>query len=133
MDEKDFDFEHLTKEQAVYLHRKLWNTLSDKILEWGRPVEKHEIFELYGWPKTFSLCWCCHYAGIGNCSACPIKWNEFKGRCRSGGSPFMDWYFRMCLYRRLMHSKLPAYFEKWQLEELASWARKIAELPEKEE
>lgn len=25
MDEKDFDFDNLTKEQTIYLHRRFWN------------------------------------------------------------------------------------------------------------
>lgn len=44
MNEKEIDFMHLTKEQTIYLHRKLWNTIADKVLEFRRPVEKMGSF-----------------------------------------------------------------------------------------
>lgn len=130
MEEKDFDFEHLTKEQALYLHRKLWNTLADKILEWKRPVEKWEIFDLYGWPEAQADCWCCEYGEQIKpaCRHCPIKWvnGEFNN-CRCFDSPYKKWEWQMTINR----GRKP--FEYLCLDELAGYAREIANLPERKE
>ena len=128
MDEKEFDFDNLTKEQALYLHRKLWNTLADKILEWKRPVEKWEIFRLYGWDiNTYANCWCCVYDNMFSrqCGHCPIDWGNFAGVCVWIGSPYKKWRERMDIYRT---KYIPSRYE---LEELSKYAREIANLPER--
>lgn len=130
MDEKDFDFDNLTKEQTLYLHRKLWNTLADKILEWKRPVEKWEIFDLYGWPEVYADCWCCEYDAQFKpaCDHCPIKWTNGRyNHCTCCDSPFSKWNYRMQINRGC---KQLVY---WDLDELADYARKIANLPERKE
>lgn len=125
MDEKEFDFGHLTKEQALYLHKKLWNTLADKILEWKRPVEKWEIFDLYDWPKADADCWCCKYSKT--CHSCPIDWENFAGICDWVGSPYKKWKDKMNIYRRTRRVKI----SREDLEELYKYARKVANLPER--
>lgn len=135
MDEKEFDFGHLTKEQALYLHRKLWNTIADKILEFGIPVEKWEIFLMYEWPKIHADCWCCEYGrqqyaidGISSCVHCPIRWTSENKYCHSFGSPYDKWNTKMIMAMWPKRTN----FNKTEIEELAGLARQIAELPEKE-
>lgn len=131
MDEKDFDFKHLTKEQALYLHRKLWNTLADKILERKRPVEKWEIFNLYGWPEVLANCWCCEYCEQfkSACKHCPMKWTNGEiNNCRCFDSPYKKWEQRMNDLRGRKQ-----YVRYWEFNELADYARKIANLPERKE
>lgn len=131
MDEKEFDFEHLTKEQALYLHRKLWNTLADKILEWKRPVEKLEIFRLYGWDRdTYANCWCCAYDNLfpGPCCHCPIDWGNFAGVCDWIGSPYKKWRERMDVCRTKSRKFRLSICE---LKELSKYAREVANMPER--
>lgn len=125
MDEKEFDFGHLTKEQALYLHRKLWNTLADKILEWKRPVEKWEIFVLYDWPKVYADCWCCEYSET--CHRCPIDWGNFAEICDWVSSPYKKWRDKMDIYRMMRRVKI----SREDLEKLSKYAREVANLPER--
>lgn len=133
MNEKEIDFEHLTKEQTIYLHRKLWSSVAKLTHQLGRPVEKHEIFEIYGWPEISGYCWCCEYTKQNNkkeksitaCSLCPIKWGDGTG-CFSIFSPYSQWYLNMCIYYgkdNLSDSKI---------NEITDLASMIANLPEKE-
>lgn len=130
MDKKDFDFEHLTKEQTLYLHRKLWNTLADKILEWKRPVEKWEIFDLYGWPGVLADCWCCAYSET--CQFCPIQWTDDSRICSSIFSPYQKWRVRMDEYKYFSDAK-DYKIEDARLKELYDLAKAIATLPERKE
>ena len=134
MDEKEFDFGHLTKEQTLYLHRKLWNTLADKILEWKRPVEKWEIFVLYDWPKVYADCWCCEYSK--NCNRCPIEWTSTGWICSVVYSPYKKWKILMDKYIADAMDKYcldgEVYkFKDEQLKELYDSAKEIANLPER--
>ena len=131
MYEKDFDFNKLTREQTIYLHRKLWNTLADKILEWKRPVEKWEIFDLYEWPEVYAYCWCCAYDEKFKpaCGHCPMKWTNGEiNNCRCFDSPYKKWEWQMSILRGQKQ-----YVRYWKLNELADYARKIANLPERKE
>ena len=133
MDESKIDVMHLTKEQTIYLHRKLWNTIADKILEFGRPVEKWEAFWILGWPKIQANCWCCEYGEqqyyidyIRPCMHCPIKWSDKNKGCLSYGSPYDEWNTKMMMWSKRKD------FSKTEIKELSDLARQIANLPEKE-
>lgn len=133
IDESKIDFEHLTKEQALYLHRKLWNAIADKTLEFGRPVEKWEIFWMYEWPRVTANCWCCEYSRqqylidrIKPCDRCPINWGGKGKACQSNGSPYDKWNMKICLWSGKKK------FSKSEIEEFADLAKQIANLPEKE-
>lgn len=130
MDEKDFDFDNLTKEQTIYLHRKLWNTIADEIMEWKRPVEKCEIFRLYEWPEVQADCWCCEYDNLfpGPCCNCPIDWGTFARVCDWVGSPYKKWKDQMDIYR--MRRVKPT---REDLKKLSKCAREIANLPERKD
>lgn len=133
MDESKIDVMHLTKEQTIYLHRKLWNTIADKILELKCPVEKWEAFLFLEWPKVHADCWCCEYGrqqysidGIRPCMHCPIKWNSRDNGCHSFGSPYDEWNTRMIMWAKRVK------FSEEEIKELSDLARQIANLPEKE-
>lgn len=126
MDEKDFDFDNLTREQALYLHKKLWNTIADMTLKLRKPIEKWEIFRLYGWPRVKWDCWCCKYCNSW-CTKCPIEWGYGKF-CDSIYSPYLEWKKRLDYYHCYLHHK---DLRGYHFEELAKYAREIANLPER--
>lgn len=129
IDENEIDFDHITREQTFYLHRKLWNTIADRTLELKRPVIEREIFWLYNWPIIKNNCWCCEYCnssyGFTYCLKCPIDWDEHGGYCNSIYSLYRSWKKRLdyCSH----YPCLPSYC----FEDLAKYAREIARLPDR--
>lgn len=103
----------LTRKQAIAEHRKMWNWIADEH-EKGNVVKKSDYLQSHGFdPREFSnssfLCEYVNQYGL-NCRSCPIQW------CYE-------------------HCSISEYeqFLQGDYKERAYWARKIANLPERED
>ena len=113
----------LTKQQAIENHRKMWNWIADESLRQKRCVDKDEAFKHFGWEYIPKQCWCCEYASakincayFNKCTYCPLIWgNDISKSCTF--SEFFKWQYA---------------FDIDDLETAVEYARKIAELPERE-
>lgn len=125
---------NLTKEETIKEHRKMWNYIADEIMI--ADISNIYLFDLEGsYFITHGIsecqiptlkCYCCDYArySTNSCSACPITWTK-NGICDKCGS--------LCSpYAKLDHL-LPLKYEEIGREYLASLAREVANLPEKED
>lgn len=121
-------FQNFTKEQTVRLHRELWHKVAE-ILERNKHIRndafelKYQAFkELYNMEEYPLLgCWCCEYTyqrypNKSRCEkVCPIKWSgEY---CDEDGE-----------YEHFKDLLMLGFNEK-----AIEMAKKIAELPEREE
>lgn len=92
---------NLTREQAIYEHRKMWNWIADECLKRKRKVEKYEYFDehpVYGEiPQCY--CWCCEYSDV-YCSTCPIQFDGPMARCtnKPESPTIYNYYFSCCDY-----------------------------------
>ncbi len=106
----------LTREQAIEEHRKMWRWIAEETLKRKKKVWKENYFKEHPEYKELpiSLCWCCEYADV-KCLKCPLVWPN-------GG----------CTEKK---EKIGLFY-KWVIEtnykKAAKYARKIAELGEKE-
>ncbi|MFR2774759.1 MAG: hypothetical protein ACLTBR_02895 [Anaerostipes sp.] len=74
--------EKLTREEAIELHRKMWNWIADETEKTGRFIQKDDYFlATHNIPAHF--CYCCEYAiqqnngeFIGRCKYCPLDWRN---------------------------------------------------------
>lgn len=117
--------QNLTKEKAVQLHRELWHKIAE-ILERNNEGHKH-IEELkekalreLGYTTCsvpFNMCWCCEYTELQmlDCDKCPVEWGD--NYCSANNGEY--YLFQIAL--------------NGSDKEAATIARKIAELPEREE
>lgn len=108
----------LTKNLAIWLHRKLWNWIADETRRKKRKVDKDEypLFKIF---HITSYCWCCEYARRKNkivrCKECPIDWG----------------------YRNAGETCIRNLYGKWRETDKADFirasilAKMIAELPER--
>ena len=118
----------LTREEAVSLHRKMWNWIADRIEEEKAYQDYQDINNLkeeYCYREGFYYvrndCFCWEYANC-NCDFCPIEW----------GSDLKDY---MCLDKYEVYDdkglyRLSTYETDWK--EQVKLARKISNLPERE-
>ena len=111
----------LTREEAIYECRKMWNWIADKTEERKRIVEKWEYFIENG-IEEFPDCKCylCEYDDTfgGGCKHCLLKFTlDDNSFCYFGDSPFYKW------------NKIQIYCGGYKL--AAKYAREIANLPEK--
>ena len=75
--------EELTREEAIRRHRLMWNWIADETEKTGKPVDKIDAFEHFGWDRgeVLSSCWCCEYARHPwqkdeiKCDFCPLDWS----------------------------------------------------------
>lgn len=110
---------HLSREQTIIEHRKMWNWLADQY-EKGYFVSKRDYLDQAGFGEVSMDCFCCDYDD-NFCMDCPICWGkDLYARCGEDDTPYVRWYE---LYER-------SAYESIQL--LAKYAREIANLPEKE-
>lgn len=108
---------NLTREQAIYSFRQMWNWLADETEKQKRKVKKHE-YPLMQEMSITNECFICEYCaneGI-KCNNCIIVWPGTKAVCGIS-SPYILWLF--CGDR------------EW--EKAARYAREIANLPERVE
>lgn len=109
----------LSKKEAIRRHRLMWNWIADETIRRGKKVSKEAAFAHFKWGYALMKCWCCEYSsqyGINGCvNVCILEW---PGVSCIGGD-----------------NKTPGLFSKWALtadvNEAASLARQIAELPER--
>lgn len=122
-------------------HRKLWNWIADKTLEWRMPVSKGDYFDVKTeFDHILNFCFACEYAeemldgneGHHRCEFCPIEWDDFcpDYMCEGMYSPYADW--------RELRSVISVRMERGEtcesdaIKELSTLARQVAELPFKE-
>lgn len=90
----------ITKEDAVILHRKMWEWIVNETLLQKIKITKDDFFEAHPWLATpFQKCYCCQYAyqntpeGERLCNNCPLDWGEYncmKGRNSLYGKWFLN-------------------------------------------
>ena len=111
----------MTREEAIANHRKMWRWIADQTERRQRVVDKSNYFIAMGipgkdWPSA--NCYCCEYDrdnGKYDCALCPIEWPT--GSCCQGeGGLYHQWLYA---------------YGNWR--ESAALARRIAELPERDE
>lgn len=118
----------LTREQALFEHRKMWNWIADETLKRKVCVTKEDYFETFKneySDKIESNCWCCEYIknkyGFRKCSKCIIDWNKcgepVSFICMSG--LFGKWFDLVIIY-----------YKSNDYEKASDLARQIASLPE---
>ncbi|MFR2774805.1 MAG: hypothetical protein ACLTBR_03125 [Anaerostipes sp.] len=122
--------EKLTKQEAIKLHRKMWNWIADETERTGKFCDKYEYFDVMKIPRgdcPRALCYCCEYAiqksgeeYENRCKCCPLYW----------GSDCDEY---MCLDKKFMGDD-KGLFGRWRdtnnIEESANLAREIANLEE---
>ena len=130
----------LTKEQAVSEFRKMWNWIADETERRKGVVFKEEYFVEHGMDPedVANECYLCEYDVQGDaeqqaCYFCPIDFGEMEEYDENGyqhtpcidalTSPFKKW----CKQNTYCMCKKDGY------DELAKYAREVANLPEREE
>ena len=111
----------MTREEAIANHRKMWRWIADETERRKCEVDKSAYFNamgITGKDIPWAQCYCCEYVNdkckdTYDCALCPIEWPG--GSCCQGG---------------LSYQWLHAY-GNWR--ESAALARRIAELPERDE
>lgn len=114
----------LTRKSAIKWHREMWNYIAD-VIENSRMVQnigelKREFLRKYGFQRRVQAnCFLCEYTKM-HCDECPLKWGEQEGSgCIRVGGKNDGLFFKI------------GECKSWQKQ--AELARKIANLPEKEE
>lgn len=112
----------MSKKEAVYWHRIMWNWIAQTSIQEERCVLKKEALEHFGfYYKPRDFCFCCEYAFVSidsNCNKCPIVWigDSIFGRCYYG--EFGTWRI---------------FVDMGDYISAAKWAYIIAELPERKD
>lgn len=123
---------HLTKEQAIAAHRKMWNWIADETEKQERVMDKSDYFEMHQIaPDDRPLldCYACEYgaelagseAHQDRCRFCPLCWGSRADN-------------RMCVN---VSPRAYNWYGDWlranNWKEAAEIARRIAEVPESNE
>lgn len=137
----------LSREEAIRMHRKMWNWLADETEKQNVSVDKFDFFKAHGIPESkrpLNYCYCCEYVyqTTGeeldvnwktaeelpeDCAdICPIDWGAEKD-CMTDGSIFWG-VKRDCMTEG---SAFLQWYDTEEPEARAKIARIIAELPEK--
>ena len=151
----------LTKQEAIEGHRKMWNWIADR-LEKATPRDTFDVYnlkmeyeELHNL-KLFCSCYLCEYARkksldedidlYKRCVYCPLLWEENKSNtdfiCEYGNG--IEQYDDDIIdVLKTFHSDVMGDFGLWNVcdflaekrhyDKAARLARKIANLPEKDE
>lgn len=115
----------LTKQQAIELHRKLWNYIADETERTKRCISKLTAMQQLGVnpDSVANCCFCCEYASqfdwpLTICAGCPIEWPKLYtyGETRCSCSYYASWTHAYC---------------SEEYAAAARFARIIAELPER--
>ena len=119
----------LTKEQAIFEHRKMWNWIADKTLERKTCVKKADYFKENGIiDEPCCQCYCCEYDEKGKyykrCYRCPLEWNSRVStlKCFDNKQQYDD---HGLFAKYLSHNRRNDY------KMAAKLARRIANLPER--
>lgn len=121
--------EKMTREEAICLHRAMWNWIADVIeekqcVQFISYLKQQFIYEKTPYDEVYCDCFCCEFKfqnhnelrDLDNCLLCPLDW----------GTDYEDYY--PCEYRNGLWT-LCCYCSDWK--EQAVLARKIANLPER--
>lgn len=131
----------ITKEEAVTLHRKMWNEIANMIHEGIQytlvSAYKEGALDRLGIERTdakrpLQNCFACEYAkqnvecNMCLCSSCPLNWTGAEHRwdwknCQDEGSPYRKFTYALSVHKGLDYEKAEQY------------AREIANLPERTE
>lgn len=120
--------EKLTKQEAVGMHRHMWNWIADETERTGEFIDKFDYFDamnISDGDRPDSLCYCCEYTMrqnggeyVGRCRYCPLDWGS---KC--------DEF--MCSQEEKAYDE-KGLFARWattnSIEESIELARKIANL-----
>lgn len=149
----------LTKEQAITKHREMWNWIADKLEEAAKKGYAEGFSDVYDLKRQYIKkyennedvlhnCYCCEYANEKSndpscytCDICPILWgSENKGLnifCETGlvlSDCIPEWYYDGFKDPDIGLWLLADILTKcYMYEQAAEIARKIANLPEREE
>lgn len=106
----------LTREQAIYSFRQMWNWIADETKKQKRKVSKSE-YPLMKEMSIISDCFICEYCekSVIDCRSCIIKWPGAD--CGDPPSPYYQW----------------VHCQRWEWGKAAQYAREIANLPERVE
>lgn len=122
--------EKLTKQEAIKLHRHMWNWIADETERTGLFIIETDYFKetdvsYEDYPQDF--CYCCEYAKQksgeeyeNRCKCCPLYWGSERNAL-------------MCCDKKFMGDD-KGLFRRWRdtnnIEESANLAREIANLEE---
>ncbi len=112
---------HLTREQAIENHRKMWHWIADATKKYHIKAKKVYYFVFHELPLIRSNCFLCDYCDMV-CNNCPLDWGSNSAMPCIDRNTFGD--------QEGLYSKWRDCYE-WQ--ECARLARQIANLPEKED
>lgn len=110
----------MTKQECIENHRKMWNWIADETEKRKDPVSKEDYFKYVGVSllnRPFMDCYACESCE-GFCKLCLFDW-EITHYCHENDSYYESWWFFSIIeldYKKAAH-----------------YARKIANLPEREE
>ncbi|MFR2774804.1 MAG: hypothetical protein ACLTBR_03120 [Anaerostipes sp.] len=119
----------LTREEAISLHRKMWNWIADEMEKMGKFINKYSYFKAMKIPDCPDyLCYCCEYA---------IQQNNGELRSRCKHCP-LDWESKYDLFMCSQIEELDdgeGLYERWEecenVKEGVKLARQIANLEER--
>lgn len=141
----------ITKEETISLHRQMWGWIADKIEEEQKIHNIHYLKQDYleeRGEQAVNNCYCCEYAErqsmlepaaeSNHCICCPLDWEnpdvsvcpcELYGDDDEPVFEFRDGLYGRC--RKFFDN--PELCDENNWEEQAEYARRIANLKEKEE
>ena len=133
--------EKLTREEAIRRHRLMWNWIADETEKTGELITKKDAFKHFGWDgsKVLSSCWCCEYAGQNYntlCDHCPLdfaKGNANGVKYCSTGYTDANGTRQDGLYTKWNLIRWLGSCDSKKLDEYIDLAKRIANLPEKED
>lgn len=140
------DVYDMSRKEAIALHRDMWRWIAEQIEARRKVLDIHRLKAEFctkrGYQSVLFDCFCCEYGyrerGLNKCSVCPLDWEQPKySRCpcelRSDEEePVID-------PEDGLYGKCKKLFDNPELRRTNSWkeqagyARKIADLKEKEE
>ena len=138
--------EKLTKEEVIRRHRLMWNYIADESARARTRISKGDALIHFGWKETpFNYCWCCEYADRkaskycyykNMCDYCPLDLR--KGNSNGViycSTKYMNIYgvFQEGLYTKWNSIRLLDSCDSEKLDEYIDLAKRIANLPEKED
>ena len=127
-------------------HRLMWNYIADESAITRTRIGKGDALIHFGCEETpFNLCWCCEYADQkaskhgyykNMCDYCPLDWK--KGNANGViycSTKYMNIYgiFREGLYTKWNSIRLLDNCDSDKLDEYIDLAKRIANVPEKED
>ena len=118
----------LTRAEAIQKCRDMWSWIADETEKLGRIVKKEEYFLEHDLEEPENDCYLCEYTlqgdagGCVECYMCPLDFGvDTIYACENPVTPYKKWWYAI------------TNMEEYTLEEIAGFARQVANLPEREE